>query len=223
MTMKSDNPLAEADSTLIFAVALVVEGSLFVVAMILGALFDAPPLATWAGADGPSAAWGVAASLPPALAIMWALHQRASFAWRLLEQAGESVGALLRLAPWQLAIVAMLAGLTEDALYRGVLQIAATDTLATWLDGGMAQIYGVGVGALLFGLAHPISHAYVVFAVLFGSWMGVLLLLVGNLLAPIVAHAAYDFILLLYIRWAWQDRPGAHNAESPVAATDELE
>ena len=139
----------------------------------------------------------------------------------MLEQAEESVGALLRLAPWQLAIVSMMAGLTEEALFRGVLQIAATGTLAAWLDGAMAQIYGIGVGALLFGLAHPISRTYVVFAVLFGSWMGVLLLLTGNLLAPIVAHAAYDFILLLYIRWAWQDRPG-HGAELPVAEADEL-
>ena len=214
---KPDNPLAAAGTTLIFAVALVVEGSLFVVAMILGALFDAPPMATWAGVDAVAFAWGIAASLPPALAIMWALHQRASFAWRLLEQAQESVGALLRLSPWQLAIVAMLAGLTEEALFRGVLQIAATDTLTAWLDGAMAQIYGIGAGALLFGLAHPISRAYVVFAVLFGSWMGVLLLLAGNLLAPIVAHAVYDFILLLYIRWAWADRPAARHSELCVA------
>jgi membrane protease YdiL (CAAX protease family) len=51
----------------------------------------------------------------------------------------------------------------------------------------------------LFGLAHPMSTTYVVLATVVGVYLGGLLLVTDNLLAPIVAHAAYDFVALVYL------------------------
>lgn len=201
--MKPEELLTHANTTVIFLVAVAVEGGLFVVALILGAVLDVNPTARLAGAHWSSVAWGAAAGLPPALAVMLALHRRSEFAWRLLEGAREPIKGLLQLAPWQLAVLAMVSGLTEEALFRGVLQIATTDALSAWLNHPSADVCGIGVGALLFGFAHPVSRAYVVVGALFGVWMGVLLLLDGNLLAPMVAHAAYDLMLMLYLKRTW--------------------
>ena len=40
---------------------------------------------------------------------------------------------------------------------------------------------------------------YAVLAVLAGVYFGLLLMLTGSLWTPIVAHAAYDFIALVYL------------------------
>ena len=51
----------------------------------------------------------------------------------------------------------------------------------------------------MFGLLHPITRAYAVIAALLGAYLGGLWLAGGNLLTPIVAHALYDFVALVYL------------------------
>jgi membrane protease YdiL (CAAX protease family) len=58
------------------------------------------------------------------------------------------------------------------------------------------------LAAALFGVLHFITPAYAVLAGLLGLYMGVLYLVTGNLLVPIVVHSLYDFVALLYlVRW----------------------
>ena len=56
----------------------------------------------------------------------------------------------------------------------------------------------VGV-AILFGLLHAVNVAYAVLAALMGLYLGWLWMATGNLAVPIVAHAVYDFLALVYI------------------------
>ena len=62
------------------------------------------------------------------------------------------------------------------------------------------------MASLLFGIAHAITPAYLVLAALIGEYLGGLWLWTGNLLAPIIAHAGYDFIALWYLAKGAQKR-----------------
>lgn len=90
--------------------------------------------------------------------------------------------------PAGIALVAALAGLGEELLFRGVLQAG----LSEWL--GPAS--GLLLASLLFGLAHCITPAYLVLATLMGLYMGLLYQWSGNLLLPVLVHALYDWIAI---------------------------
>jgi membrane protease YdiL (CAAX protease family) len=62
--------------------------------------------------------------------------------------------------------------------------------------------------SLLFGLVHFASRSYAVMASIMGLYLGILFQLTGNLLAPVVAHATYDFVALL-----WVSRIGAASVD----------
>ena len=95
----------------------------------------------------------------------------------------------------QLAIISALAGLGEETLFRGVVQVGVAQGIAgphgVWL--------GLLVAAILFGLLHLITPMYAILAGLIGLYLGGLWLLTGNLLTPITTHAAYDFLALVYL------------------------
>jgi hypothetical protein len=90
--------------------------------------------------------------------------------------------------PGALVAVALLAGLGEEALFRGVLQPA----LATHLPVAAA----VAITAVAFGVAHWITPTYALLAAIVGIYLGGLLVLSGNLLVPVVAHGLYDIVAL---------------------------
>lgn len=135
---------------------------------------------------------GLAATLPMLLALAWILGTDWPPARRLVTLVAEQLGPLLsRRSTLELALLAVLAGVAEEVLFRGVLQ--------TWLARSLSDGGGLLVASAIFGLAHFASPAYAVLAGVVGLYLGGLFLLQGNLLAPIVAHAAYDFVALTYL------------------------
>ncbi len=98
---------------------------------------------------------------------------------------------------FELALLALAAGIGEELLFRGVLQGVFEDRFGT--------ATGLALASLLFGLAHAITPGYVVLAAGIGAYLGLTWIASGNLLVPIVAHALYDFLALLYLL-RWQDR-----------------
>ena len=91
----------------------------------------------------------------------------------------------------QLALVATLAGVGEELLFRGVLQ-----TILGWW---MLPAASIVIASLLFGLAHALSKVYFLLATAIGLFLGGLTWYFNDLVAPIVAHAVYDFIALMYL------------------------
>jgi hypothetical protein len=91
----------------------------------------------------------------------------------------------------QLALLAALAGIGEELLFRGVLQVGLARVLP---DAG-----ALVAASALFGLVHFVSPAYVLLAGVVGLYLGGLFLFQGNLLVPIIAHALYDFVALIYV------------------------
>lgn len=181
-----------------------VEGSFVLLAWLLGWLVGFPPFAQihWHLTE---AVYGFAACSPMvlgALALMrWPIGPLASIK-RFSEEVIRPL--FVRCTVLDLALISLLAGLGEELLFRGVLQ--------PWFAHWMGAIPALLLASLLFGLVHPITTAYVVLAAVLGMYLGLLVVLTGNLLPAIIAHAVYDFLVLLYL----VRRP----APSPPAACD---
>ena len=132
---------------------------------------------------------GVAASAPLLLGLGWTLTTRSPSVRRLVELVENQLGPLLvSRGVIQLALLAIGAGAAEEVVFRGVLQV----WLARSLPDGIALL----LAAAFFGIAHWLTRAYVVLAAIGGVYLGLLFWATGNLIIPIVAHAAYDLVAL---------------------------
>jgi membrane protease YdiL (CAAX protease family) len=172
--------------------AVVVEGGLVALALVLGWLFGQTPLEQIAWKPS-GLALGLAGCLPMVAGLL--LMER--LPWGPLEDLDSLMRRMIlplfaECTLVDLLVISSLAGLGEELLFRGVVQAGIEAwTAVPWL--------AVVVGGVLFGLAHLITPTYAVLAGGIGIYLGWLLLATGNLLVPIVAHAAYDFVALVYL------------------------
>ncbi len=175
--------------------AVLFEGIVGLVAIGLGGLFGYPPgqMIHW---SVPSIGWGAVASLPPLLVLVLLVWFPMGPFGKLLRLLDEQVIPSFRQASLlQLAVLSLVAGLTEEALFRGLIQEAIADGVGRPLG----EWVGLAAAASLFGLAHFLSLSYAVIATVMGLYLGWLWLDSGNLLVPIVAHTIYDFLALVYL------------------------
>jgi len=103
--------------------------------------------------------------------------------------------ALKQCSLLDIVLIATLAGIGEELMFRCVVQAA----VAAVVGGNWGMIAGLAVAAMSFGLLHPLTRAYIVLASIFGLLLGVLWLATDNLLVPIVAHGWYDSLALAYL------------------------
>ena len=71
--------------------------------------------------------------------------------------------------------------------------------IQVWLAERTSLWLAAAAAGLLFGAGHWLSASYALLASLIGAYLGILFLVSGNLLAPIVAHAAYDVVALFVL------------------------
>jgi membrane protease YdiL (CAAX protease family) len=187
-----------------FRLAIVVEAALGLVAICLANLFGVPLRELFAA--GPHALLddvllGVLATLPM-LAMFWAaLDAR----WRPFVALKNQVRAMVReLFPRarinELAIIAILAGVSEELLFRGVLQ--------TLVGRWTSPLIGLVIASLIFGGLHAVSRLYFVLATVIGAYLGWLFVEFDDLTVPIVAHALYDFVALVYLTRSKESKAG---------------
>jgi membrane protease YdiL (CAAX protease family) len=169
------------------------------VAITLGtqaALTGAAALGMWAFDVPP--AWGRPADVPiglgAALALaglnLWMLRH-APTNW-VVSSVRRIYGDVLvplfaPLGPRVAVFVGLSAGVGEELFFRGLLQ----------------PLVGVTLASLLFGLAHVAGRGMVgfgIWATLMGAALGGLAVATGGLIAPMIAHGAYDALALTYIR-----------------------
>jgi membrane protease YdiL (CAAX protease family) len=175
----------------IVLLSILVEGGMVSLALLAGWLFDQPPLAHFAF-DAEALGWGLLATVPllAAFAVMtrWPvgpLRRIKAFTEEVLRP------VLAPCTTVDLLGISCLAGMGEEMLFRGFLQ----DGLMRLLPWGLA----LGVGSAVFGLLHAVTLSYAVMATLMGAYLGWLYEATGNLLAPMAAHALYDFVVLVYM------------------------
>ncbi|MFO0879433.1 MAG: CPBP family intramembrane glutamic endopeptidase [Gemmataceae bacterium] len=179
----------QRDRNRIVYLAILVEGGLIVVATVLGWLVGQPPLTRFA-LEEDGLLLGFLGAVPM-VGLFLGLRQW-PVAWladidRFTDQV---IIPLLRpCSVLDLLGIACLAGLGEEMLFRGVLQDLFREYLPLWA--------AIAIAGLLFGLLHAVTFSYIVLAAVMGMYLGWLYEVTGNLLAPIVTHAAYDFVVLL--------------------------
>ena len=143
--------------------------------------------------DWQAAMWGAAAALPPLAALqigrrlpLAPLQRLFDVSERLVQQMFAGYGLL------SLALVSAAAGIGEELLFRGLIQPVIGEEFGTFV--------GLLAAAVAFGLAHPITKTYALVAAGIGLYLGLLMVrLENNLLAPIVTHAVYDFVALVWL------------------------
>lgn len=101
---------------------------------------------------------------------------------------------------YDLPLLAALAGIGEELLFRGVLQIGVANATTGAI--------GLIVAAIVFGLAHAVTPTYALIAGLMGLYLGGLLSVgrTPNLVLPILVHAAYDLIAFVILRRDYRRR-----------------
>jgi membrane protease YdiL (CAAX protease family) len=184
-------------SRTVFA-AVAFEVGLGLLALGLGGWLDRSPL-VWpdsaaAGDHLLALAAGAAAALP-LLGILVLLDRHPRDPLRELRRlTDEILPALFRGASsLELLLVSAAAGFGEELLFRGLIQHGLAE------NPGASGYWGWAVGSLLFGAAHPISVRYACAAALVGGYLGLLQIATGSVLAPMAAHAAYDWGALSYL------------------------
>jgi CAAX protease family protein len=125
---------------------------------------------------------------------------------RLVTLVTEQIGpALAGCSVAELALLALAAGGSEEVLFRGVIQTGLGRAVPAWL--------ALIVASAAFGLVHFASRAYAVVAGVIGIYLGALFLVQGSLLAPIITHALYDFVALLYVARPGGQREGLDSSD----------
>ena len=182
--------------------AIAFEAGLVVLATVLGWLMGRWPLpGVSLAADSwheqwSALGWGTLAAVPLILGLLL-LDRFPCGLWGELQQTVER-----RLLPWirhwsvlDMALISLAAGFGEEMLFRGLLQVG----LADGLPGTGGVVFALVAASVVFGICHWITNSYALLAGVMGLYLGVLLLITENLLAPIATHAVYDFVALLYL------------------------
>lgn len=142
--------------------------------------------------DLASVAAGLIAMLPMLGLLLWCLRTRWGPMRRLVALVEDRLGPHLASAgPGGIVLLAALAGIGEELLFRGVIQAWLAERFPLWL--------AVSGASILFGVGHWLSASYAAVAAVIGAWLGLMFVLTGNLLAPMVAHAAYDVAALFVL------------------------
>lgn len=170
------------------AVAIAFEAALIPLALLLALVAG---LAPWRALE-PSAAvvvGGLLATVPLVGALILLGRRRAHWFVEVERLVAPLIERLFRgRGPVPVLVVAALAGIGEELLFRGVLQAG--------LAGALGPAAGLLLASLAFGLAHALSRAYFLLAIAMGLYLGLLFQLSGSVLLPAIVHAVYDVVAI---------------------------
>lgn len=188
--MNADDPQQFGESPAWFNVTCAFEGGLLLVAWGLAALLGLPLFSDfrWNALD---ALKGAAAAIPAVCLFVWSLTSK----WRPLTRIRGALESFARpvFAGWsnaQILVLSVIAGISEEVLFRSVVQGG--------LSGPAGAVGALLIASVLFGVAHMVTLGYAIIAALMSVYIGWLWMRGGNLLIPIVTHAVYDFVALMY-------------------------
>jgi membrane protease YdiL (CAAX protease family) len=197
-----------AQPTMITAIALATEGGLVALALLIASWWGHNPWGTLSWAPEAlevnlrALGLGALAALPLFLGLLLLDCFPVLFFRTLKDSVEREVVPLFEHATiGEFALISVAAGFGEELFFRGLLQAGLAEELA----GPYHLILAVGIASVVFGVCHWLNFAYAFLATLIGVYLGVLLIMTNNLLAPIAAHAVYDFLALCYLV-AWKRR-----------------
>lgn len=174
-----------------FKTACYFESSLILVAIVLGWIAQINPFEYFYFSE-PAIGLGILGTLP--LFLLFLASEQTDFesVKNIRKLLLETLCPSLYQHHWaDLLILAAIAGIGEEVLFRGVLQ--------PWLERAWGLDAGLITSSLVFGLVHAITPLYAVLATIISFYLGLSLDYGGsrNLLTPVVIHALYDFLVFL--------------------------
>ncbi len=141
--------------------------------------------------------WGVIGTIPPVIVLILVTALPFQYLRDFRNLINQHVVPLFRkLNWWQLGLISFGAGWGEELLFRGFLQ-----PLLAQMNLPAALI----LTSLLFAALHALSKLYFALAFLISMYLGWVLFVTENIAIPIMIHAIYDFIALLWILKLNQD------------------
>lgn len=167
--------------------ALVTEGAILVISLLIAGWLEITffPLSENHVRD---TLIGVSGAVVPLILLFRALSKKAgnrAFDRSLKKTALEIRELFGHASLSDIFFISLLAGVSEEFLFRGVIQ---------------AKL-GIFFASVLFGLLHCITPVYAVLAMLMGFYLGLFFLISESLLVPVVVHAVYDLGALIYLRY----------------------
>jgi membrane protease YdiL (CAAX protease family) len=170
---------------------LFVEGGLAVVAIVLAWLLGPDLWAKlhWSWMD---ALWGILGAIPP-LAIILLIDRYPFGPFRHVADISDRIlRPLLKNCKWpDYFLLATLAGICEELLFRGWMQPYLAQYLPLWLS--------ILIGGFVFGLCHLLTSTYFIIAWMISIYLAMLLVWTDNLLVPMVTHGVYDLIAIFAV------------------------
>lgn len=196
------NPLPLPNRPSFLKLATCFEGSLVAAAYFIGWLAGADPLADLR-LSLDALVWGLAGTVPLYLLFLVSYQVPAGRMHAIKRFLVDRLGPLLSACQWtELLYLGLLAGFTEEILFRGLLQPLA-ESYWGWAAGLIAS-------NLLFALAHFVTPLYALLAGLTGVYLGFALDFGGerNLLTPVFIHSLYDFLAFLAVARTYRAERG---------------
>lgn len=174
------------------------EAALILVAIALGWIANINPFAYLHFSES-AIAYGVVGTMPLFLLFLTMEQMQTESTTKIKDILFETLGPGLYRYHWtDLLVLASIAGLSEELLFRGVIQ--------PWIESSWGMTAGLVASNIIFGLAHAVTPLYAVLATLVGIYLSLSMDYGGdrNLLLPIVIHGFYDFLAFVTLMRAYR-------------------
>jgi CAAX protease family protein len=171
-----------------FKSACYFEASLILLAVLLGWVANIDPFENIYFSEA-AVAYGVMGTIPLFLMFLALEQMQGKSVANIRKLLLNTLGPGLHRYHWtDLFILAAIAGVSEELLFRGVIQ--------PWIESSWGITAGLIGSNIVFGLVHAVTPLYAVLAALVGIYLGLSLDYGGdrNLLIPIIIHGFYDFL-----------------------------
>jgi uncharacterized protein len=174
-----------------FKSACLFEAALILVAIVLGWMSGINPFADLHYSES-AILYGILGTIPLFLLFLLLEQLTSESVVTIRRFLMETLGPALHRHHWaDLFVLAAIAGISEEVLFRGVIQ--------PWMESSWGTIAGLIGSNILFGMVHAITPLYFVLATVVGIYLGLALDIGGdrNLLTPVIIHSLYDFLAFL--------------------------
>ncbi len=181
-----------------FLKACIFEASLILVAAIMGWLAGIDPFEHLNFSES-AVAFGIIGTIPLLLLFIALEHIEVESLKKIRRLLLDTLGPGLHRYHWtDWFILAAIAGVSEEILFRGVIQ--------PWFEALWGFKAGLIFSNVIFGLVHAVTPLYAVLASLVGIYLGLCLDYGGerNLLIPIIIHGLYDFLAFVMLMQAYR-------------------
>jgi uncharacterized protein len=188
-----------------FKNACLFEAALILVAIVLGWLSGINPFASLNFSES-AILYGSLGTIPLFLLFLLLEQITAESVVTIRRFLLDTLGPALHRCDWaDLFILAAIAGISEEVLFRGAIQ--------SWMESSWGITAGLIGSNILFGLVHAITPLYAVLATLVGIYLGLSLDFGGerNLLTPIIIHGLYDFLAFMALMRSYRANLAAQN------------